>query len=168
MNKERDYTTLEIFSIAIRSEIEAARLYEHMKTMTDNSALKDKFDFLISQEHKHEQILKEAYEEMFPEVDLQVPSDSVLPKVEEILSESPSLKELFELAMKKEKTAEAFYGDLAKRTTNPASRSLLLYMSKMEHSHFALLEVEYEQLEMGADIESDDFLRGQRLMNLGP
>ncbi len=168
MDKERDFTILEIFSIAIKSEIEAARLYELMKSKTDNSMLKDKFDFLIAQENKHEQILKEAYSKMFPDVDLMTPKESPVPKVTEALESDSSLKELFEIAMDAEKLAEGFYEDLAKKTTNPSSRSILHYIAKMEHSHFVLLEVEYEQLEMGAEVESDDFLRGERLMHLGP
>lgn len=168
MNKERDFTTLEIFSIAIKSEIEAARLYEHMKSLTGNSTLQEKFDFLVSQENKHEQILKEAYEKMFPEVELKTPESSPVPLLDDILSDDPSLKELFEVAMDAEKKAQKFYSDLAKKTTNQSSSSLLNYMARMERSHLALLEVEYEQLETGADIDSDDFLRGERLMNLGP
>ena len=168
MNRERDYTTLEILSIGIKSEIEAAKLYAHMKKMTDNSALRNKFDFLISQENMHEEILKEAYEKMFKDVELRIPSTSPVPLLDDILSGNPSLKELFEVAMKAEKMAEKFYGEMAKKTTNSGSMSLLHYMAKMEHSHYALLEVEYEQLEKGADIDSDDFLRGNRLMNLGP
>ncbi|HMA77293.1 MAG TPA: ferritin family protein [Candidatus Krumholzibacteriaceae bacterium] len=168
MNEKRDYTTLEIFSIAIKSEIEAAKLYNEMKKITKNSILKDKFDFLISQEKKHEQILKEAYEKNFPDVELKSPPNSPVPLTRDIMSESPSLKELFEIAMSAEKMAGGYYNDLAKRTNNPSSKSLLLYMAKMERSHLALLEVEYEQLESGADIDSDDFLRGERLMNMGP
>lgn len=168
MNKERDYTTLEVFSIAIKSEIEAEKLYQHMKEMTDNSLLKEKFDFLVSQEQKHERILREAYEKMFPDVELSTPTSSPVPLLEDILSESPSLKQLFEVAMEAEKRAQKFYSDLAKRTNNQASKSLLNYMARMERSHLALLEVEYEQMERGADVDSDDFLRGERLMNLGP
>jgi rubrerythrin len=168
MGKERDYTTLEILSIAIKSEIEAAKLYGYMKEMADNSVLKEKFDFLISQENKHEQILKDAYEKQFPDIELKKPPASPVPLIDDVMSKSPSLKDLFEVAMKAEKMAESFYNDLAKRTNNPGSKSLLLYMAKMEHSHLVLLEVDYEQIEMGKDIDSDDFMRGQRLMNLGP
>lgn len=168
MDKERDFTTLEIFSIAIQSEIEAGRLYELMKSKTDNSALKDKFDFLIAQEKKHEQILKEAYSKTFPDVELMTPKKSPVPKVTEALKGDLCLKDLFEVAMDAERLAEGFYDDLAKKTSNPSSKSILHYMAKMEHSHLALLEVEYEQLEMGAEVESDDFLRGERLMHLGP
>jgi hypothetical protein len=38
----------------------------------------------------------------------------------------------------------------------------------MEHSHFSILEAEYKQLEFSAEYNSDDYLRGERLMNLGP
>ena len=168
MSSDREFTTLEIVSIAIKSEIEAAKLYKRMKEMTDDSTLKEKFDFLISQENKHERILTATYKKMFPDVELTTPPKSPFTPVEEVLSGDPSLKDLFEAAMEAERVAEGFYGELAKKTKNPNTKSLLLYLAKMEHSHLVLLEVEYEQIERGTDLDLDDFLTGERLMHLGP
>ena len=55
MTPERDFTTLEVLSIAIKSEIEAIKLYNRMKDLTKNEDLKSKLDFLISQEKQHQQ-----------------------------------------------------------------------------------------------------------------
>jgi hypothetical protein len=38
----------------------------------------------------------------------------------------------------------------------------------MERSHFSILEAEHRQLEITEDYNTDDFLRGERLMNVGP
>ena len=168
MNGEQDFTTLEVLSIAVKSEIEAAKLYTRMKEITKNPDLEDKFDFLISQEKRHEQILREAYNKKFPDIELQTPPRSLVPAIGEALDRDASLKDLFEVAMKAEKLAEDFYSDLAEKTRDSNSKSLLHYMASMEHSHFSILEVEYKQLEAGKDLDSDEFLRGEGLMNLGP
>lgn len=168
MKKERDYTTLEVLSIAIKAEIEAVRLYERMKETSSNPDLADKFDFLISQEKHHQKILTEAYHKKFPEVELQPPPKSLVPSISEVLEREASLKELFEVAMQAEKKSEKFYADLAGKTNDPNSKSLLHYMASMERSHLAILEAEHKQIEMGQDLNSDEFLTGERLMNLGP
>jgi rubrerythrin len=64
--------------------------------------------------------------------------------------------------------SEQFYTDLAGKTRDANSKSLLNYLASMEHSHLAILEAEYKQFQLGEDINSDDYLRGERLMNLGP
>ncbi len=168
MSGKDDFTPLELLGIAIKSETEAVKLYTRMKEITNSPDLEEKFDFLISQEKHHEEILKEAYEKKFPDIELKTPPKSLVPQIGDALSSSPSLKELFEVAMKAEKIAKGFYEDLASKTRDMNSKSLLLYMASMEGTHFAILEAEYKQYEFGKDIDSDDFLGGERLMNLGP
>ncbi len=168
MSKNKDYTTLEVLSIGIKSEIEAVKLYMRMKEIAKNDDLMEKFDFLIAQEKKHQQILTDAYSKKFPDVPLKLPPKSLVPTISEILAREASLKELFGVAMTAEKMSEEFYHDLAGKTRDGNSKSLLNYLASMEHSHFAILEAEYNQLQMGEDINSDDYLRGERLMNLGP
>jgi len=168
MSNDQDFTTLEVLSIGIKSEIEAIRLYMRMKEITKNSDLAEKFDFLIAQEKKHQQILTDAYNKKFPDVDLKLPPKSLVPSVSEVLAREADLKDLFDAAMTAEKMSEEFYHGLAGKTRDPNSKSLLIYLASMEHSHYTILEVEYQQLQRGEDINSDDYLRGERLMNLGP
>ncbi len=168
MSKNQDYTTLEVLSIGIKSEIEAVKLYMRMREITKNTDLCEKLDFLVAQENKHQQILTDAYNKKFPDVPLKLPPKSLVPTIGEILAREASLKELFGAAMTAEKMSEEFYHDLAGKTRDANSKSLLNYLASMEHSHFAILEAEYNQLQMGEDINSDDYLRGERLMNLGP
>ena len=129
-----DLTTLEILSIAIKSEIDAVKLYTKMKEMVDAQDLKEKMDFLIAQEQKHEQILTEAYKKKFPEVDLALPPKSIVPMIDDVLSRDASLKELFDAGMTAEKMAEEFYSDLAKKSNDLAARTTLTYMANMEKS----------------------------------
>jgi rubrerythrin len=168
MTPERDFTTLEVLSIAIKSEIEAIKLYNRMKDLTKNEDLKSKLDFLIGQEKQHQQILTDAYKKKFPDVDLKLPPKSLVPIISDVLSGDATLKDLFDAAMEAERKSEDFYRDLGERTRDANSKSILLYLASMEHSHHAILDAEYRQLEINADYNSDDFLKGERLMNLGP
>jgi rubrerythrin len=168
MSNGQDFTTLEVLSIGIKSEIEAIKLYTRMKEISKNTDLAEKFDFLIAQEKKHQQLLTDAYNKRFPDVDLKLPPKPIVPMISEVLERDADLKELFNAAMTAEKMAEEFYHDLAGKTRDANSKSLLSYLASMEHSHYAILEAEYNQLQMGEDINSDDYLRGERLMNLGP
>ena len=168
MSRDQDFTTLEVLSIGIKSEIEAIKLYTRMKEMTKNSDLADKFDFLIAQERRHQKLLTDAYNSKFPNVDLKLPPKSLVPTISELLEREADLKDLFDAAMTAEKMSEEFYNDLAEKTRDQNSKSLLTYLASMEHSHYTILEVEYQQIQRGEDINSDNYLRGERLMNLGP
>jgi rubrerythrin len=168
MEREQDLTTLEVLSVAIKSEIEAIKLYMRMKELTKNPDLSGKLDFLIEQEKRHQALLTEAYKKRFPEVDLKLPPTSLVPLIGEVLAGEATLKVLFDAAMKAEKMSEEFYSDLAGKTRDSNSKSMLEYLASMEQTHYSILETEYRQLEMGAEYNSDDFLRGERLMNLGP
>jgi rubrerythrin len=168
MARGHDLTTLEVLGIAIRSEIEAIKLYHRMKEQTKNPDLAAKLDFLIGQEKNHEKMLTEAYRSKFPGIDLALPEKTLVPTVGEILARQATLKELFGVALEAEKKSEQFYRDLAKKTHDQNSRSMLDYLASMERSHYSILEAEHRQLEISEDYNTDDFLRGDRLMNVGP
>jgi len=168
MAHESDRTTLEILGIAIKSEIEAIKLYNRMKEKAKNPDLKVKLDFLASQEKNHERILTEAYRKKFPGVDLSMPPKTLVPSIDDILPAGATLKDLFAAAMEAEKKADKFYSELAAKTHDQSSRSMLEYLASMERSHLSILEAEYRQLQFTEDYNTDDFLRGDRLMNVGP
>ncbi len=168
MSRERDLTTLEVLAIAVKSEVEAIKLYHRMREKAKNPDLKAKVDFLIAQEQSHERILTEAYRKRFPGVDLSLPPKSLVPSVSDVLERDATLKECFAAAMEAEKKSEEFYGALAGKTRDQSSRSMLEYLASMERSHYSILEAEYRALEITEDYNTDDFLRGERLMNVGP
>jgi rubrerythrin len=168
MSRERDLTTLEVLGIAIKSEIEAIKLYHRIRDKANNPDLKTKVDFLIDQEKNHEKILTEAYRKRFPGVDLSLPTKSLVPSVSDVLERDATLKEYFAAAMEAEKKSEEFYGELAGKTRDQSSRSMLEYLASMERSHYSILEAEFRALEITEDYNTDDFLRGERLMNVGP
>lgn len=168
MGKDRDLTTLEVLSIAIKSEIDAVKLYTRMKEKVNSDDLKEKMNFLISQEEKHQQILTEVYEKKFPEVKLALPPASIVPMIDDVLSRDATLKELFDAGMTAEKMAEDFYSDLAKKTNDQRAKAILLYMANMEQSHYAILQAEWKQLEMLATEDANKFLESDGLMFFGP
>ena len=168
MGKDRDLTTLEVLSIAIKSEIDAVKLYTRMKEKVDSDDLKEKMDFLISQEKKHEQILTEVYKKKFPEVKLALPPKSIVPMIDDVLGREATLKELFDAGMTAEKMSEDFYADLAQKTNDQRAKAILLYMSNMEQSHYAILQAEWKQIEMLATEDANKFLESDGLMFFGP
>ena len=85
MGENENYTTLEALGIAIKSEVEAIKLYNRMKELAKNEDLKGKLDFLIEQEKKHKHLLTEAYRKKFPEVKLSLPEKSLVPAINEVL-----------------------------------------------------------------------------------
>ena len=50
MSVSAELTSVEVLGIAIRSEIEAAKLYERLEGKVKNSDLKEKLSFLKSEE----------------------------------------------------------------------------------------------------------------------
>ncbi len=168
MKDDRDLTTLEILSIAIKSEIDAIRLYTKMREMVESEDLKGKMDFLISQEENHEKTLREVYEKKFPEVRLALPPKSIVPVIDEVLGRESSLRELFDVGMKAERIAEEFYTRLAEKTNDSSAKSILMYMANMERSHYSILEAEWKQIERLKTEDAGKFLESDGLMSLGP
>jgi len=168
MEERQDLTTLEVLTIGIKAEMAAVALYTKMKEMAEAADMKDTMDYLIGQEERHEAFMRKAFTEQFPDVEIKVPKNTIVPMVDENLSEEAGMKELFEAAMEAEKKANIFYTELASKTRDPNSRKLLEYIASMERSHLSILEAEYHQFELSTDQDLDDFLRGERLMHFGP
>ena len=168
MEERHDLTTLEVLTIGIKAEMAAVALYTKMKGMAAAKDMKETMDYLIGQEERHEAFMRKAFTDQFPDVELKVPKNTIVPMVDENLSEEAGMKELFEAAMEAEKKANIFYTDLASKTRDPNSRKLLEYIASMERSHLSILQAEYHQFELSTDQDLDDFLRGERLMHFGP
>lgn len=168
MEERQDFTTLEVLTIGIKAEMAAVALYTKMKEMSAGKDLRETMDFLIGQEQRHEEIMREAFSKQFPEVDLKLPKNTIVPMVDDSIGEDAGMKKLFETAMEAEKKANEFYTDLASKTRDPNSRKLLEYLASMERSHLSILQAEFHQFELSTDQDLDDFLRGERMMHFGP
>jgi len=169
MSVSPELTSLEVLGVAIKSEIEAAHLYERMERRVKNVGLKERLSFLKSEEEKHRKIFEDLFEKKYPGVELKLPATSMVPTMDVALTKELSVKELLEVAMKAEQISEKFYADLAKKSKDVSGASMLTYLSSVEHGHYNLLKNEYEMVvEFPAYAETEEFLFGERLIHVGP
>ncbi len=170
-------TPLEALGVAIRAEIEAAQMYERLANLVKNHALKEKAHFLQGEELKHRALLEGAYARQFPDVELVLPAQSLVPRVEAepVLSGAQGLEgeisvpELLDLAMQAEQASERFYADLARRSRSESARAMFQHLSRMESSHFHLLQVEHDLVTRFPDYYNiEEFHFGDELIHLGP
>ena len=162
-------TALEVLGIAIKSEIQAASFYGRLVDRVGNSSLAAKLRFLQAEEEKHRAILEGEYKRRFPDIDLRLPSTSVVPLPDQVSSADLTVPELFRVAMKAEQTSAEFYAREAEQTRDDAGRTILRYLGKVERGHYQMLETEYELVSRFPDYyNADDFHLGQELMHSGP
>jgi rubrerythrin len=164
-----DLTPLEILGVAIKSEIEAARLYRYMATLVVNRDLRGRLEFLVHEEEKHRRILEGVYARQFPDVELVLPARSLVPTIAGAIAEGAPVPELFRLAMEAEHLSEQFYSDLAGRAEEENSRTTLTYLSRMEHGHYELVRTELELIQrFPTYYQVEVFDLGQEMIHFGP
>jgi rubrerythrin len=169
MALDQQWTALEALGVAIRSEIEAASLYARMAAQIANPSLVAKLGFLQQEEEKHRTMLENMYAKQFPDVELQLPSKSLVPVIGHTDLESLTVPELFELAMQAEKASAEFYSQEAARSKDQKGRAVLRYLSSVERGHYQMLETERELLSQFPDYyTADDFHFGDELMHIWP
>jgi rubrerythrin len=162
-------TALEVLGVAIKSEIDAAALYERIASRVGNPSLVAKLGFLRQEEEKHRLMLEELYAARFPDVELELPAKSRVPTVDDVDVDELKVPELFQLAMKAEQLAASFYAEQADRSRDEMSRTVLRYLSNVERGHYHMLETEYELLSRFPSYYSaDEFHVGDELMHVGP
>ena len=147
-------TMLEIYGIAIKSEIDAAAAYGGIGTRVRNQDLKKKLLFLKNEEVKHRKLLTTRYGEQFPDVKLMLPKQGLAPKLNIALENNAAIAKLFELAMAAEKTSEDFYAEAAQQAKDQTGKNLLFYLSGMERGHYFILKAEYDLMQQFDKFES--------------
>jgi rubrerythrin len=143
---DKRLSSLEVYGIAIRKEIEAARAYQQIVALVGPKEVKRKVRFLRDEERKHRSMLEEMYRREFPDVALVLPKSGQRPPLQVALDEKAPLTRVFELAMAAEKAAEKFYAEAAERSDSQSGRKLLNYLGGMERGHYFLLKSEYDLL----------------------
>ncbi|MCJ7812883.1 ferritin family protein [bacterium] len=132
-------------SMALKSESEAEESYKKLRSMVKNFIFKEKLEFLIGEEKKHQQIIGELYRKLFFGKEPVVSEKSLFPRHTIILKEKePSIIDLLEVAMEAEKVSEEFYDELSEEVEERGVQEILRYLSSMEHAHYTLLKGEYE------------------------
>ena len=150
----------EIFSIAVRSELDSKKIYEKMAEKTSNFVLKDKLRFLAKEEEKHRKILENMFNKLYPDEDLKISEKSLVPKID---VESAEIPELLEKAMESERIEEKFYRDLAEKSEY---KNILLYLADVEKGHHAILEAEHNMIMQYPDYYNKNW--DTDMIHLGP
>ena len=169
MSLPGDLSPHEIYSIAIRAEIEAHDIYERAAGKVKNGSLKDKLNFLAREEEKHRKILEEIYSEKFPDLELALPDRNFLPKIDLALSEESTVQVLFEVAMEWERSSGEFYEKLSEKAEDQGSRAVLISLSAAEWGHYHLIKSEYDMIKAFPSYASTkDFATGEDFLHIGP
>jgi rubrerythrin len=131
-------------SIAVKSEVEAEKVYAKLQKMVNNFILKDKLKFLLNEEKKHQKLLRELFRKLFPGKEPSNQERSLAPRLTLALQENSTVPDLLELAMDAEKTSEEFYDNLSQNVEERGLQEILQYLASMEHGHYFLIKGEYD------------------------
>jgi rubrerythrin len=159
----------EVLALGIKSEIDAADLYAILRSRVKNILLQQKLDFLAVEEKQHRKILERLFKDRFGDRTPALPSESFLSKTVLPQAETLTVKELFDAALKAEKVSEDFYKEAAASAEEDASRRMLTYLSRVERSHYFMIESEVNLLATFPDYyKVEDFHIAQDMIHVGP
>lgn len=154
-------------AMALKSEFDTEKLYLKIQSQVKNFVLKDKLDFLISEEKKHQKLIEALYQKMFSGKIVKPAEKSLMPKLTLSLDETHTVPDLLEMAMDIEKLSEEVYDKLADETEERGIQELLRYLASMEHSHYFLIKGEYDLcIQDESYFERDDFQYD--MVHIGP
>ncbi len=152
----KKYSVEDSLLTAIKSEIEAKKVYEQVAAKVDNMMLKDRLLFLAREELKHRKYFESLFKKLFPDKELVLPEKSPVPLPEiKIDKENILLSEILTKAMEAEMIAFDFYMSLSKKFDDDETRKMLEYIAYMEKGHYNLLELERKVVESSEDYEID-------------
>jgi rubrerythrin len=132
-----------LLGYAIRAEMDANRVYTKMAGRMRNTLLIEKFQLLALEEKKHKDILLRLFASISGGEKPRIPKtvdERLLPSVS--IKPSSSLADVLSQAMDAEKSAREFYASLANRVKAP-NKQMLMYLSKVENTHYLMLRSEY-------------------------
>ena len=159
----------DILALGIKSEVEAAGLYQALRARVKNILLRQKLDFLITEEKHHRDVLERLFRDRFPDRKPVLPAASFLPRAVGLKPETLSVQALFEAALEAEKVSEDFYRDAAGAGIGEASRRMLTYLSRVERSHYFMIKSELDLLARFPEYyKVDDIQIAEDLVHVGP
>lgn len=134
----------ELLGMAVKAEIESHEIYKRLAEGISNFILKEKLNFLALEEKKHQDILQKIFAEQFPDRELRLPSETLVPVPRLAPKEGTPLSTVLNRAMETEEEARVFYADLVPLFEEETIRKTLKYLSEAEHGHYYQLKGEYE------------------------
>jgi rubrerythrin len=133
----------ELLGLAVRSEIDSNRFYVDLSLRFSNPLLKEKFRWLASEEKNHKETLEGLFDRLFHGDEIEVPNEPVEELFKRIeVTPSSTLVDVLNQAMESERKSEDFYARLAEEAEEEQTKKILVYLSKVEHSHLKMLEGE--------------------------
>ncbi len=159
----------DILALGIKSEIDAADFYQTLRSRVKNILLQQKLDFLVVEEKHHRAILERLFRDRFSDRKLVLPAASFLSKSLGPKAGRLTVPELFDVALKAEKFSEDFYKDAAAASVEETGRKMLLYLSRVERSHYFMVKSEIDLLAKFPDYyKVEDFQVGEEMIHVGP
>jgi bacterioferritin (cytochrome b1) len=150
--KDNDLNLLDAIQIAMAAEQKAAGFYADAAQETANPLGRELFEQLVEFERHHYRKLAALEKSLRDEggfigyegKELQSPALGEADGFEE--AHRASVMGIISAALDVEREAEKRYGALAKRTTDPAGRSMFKRLSEEEHTHYRVLNDAYWSL----------------------
>lgn len=161
----KKYTKEEVFLSAMKSEVEAKRIYTMLAERIKNAYMKDRLLFLAGEEAKHYKGLEKLYKKELKKKSVKLPGATPVP-LPALKEPGPStaVSEVITSAMAAEKGAQEFYLAFAALFPPDSDQSwLLIYFSNMEKGHYQLLDSEKALMEKEEYFDTD-----WPMMHVGP
>lgn len=140
----KDLTSVEVISLAIKSEDDAAEFYGSIARVVKNDLVRKKYESLAREEIGHKHILTELYKKMTGEMSVpKITGNFETAEYGHPVSVN-NLEELLQFAIARENEAEAYYVRAAKQADDNNCKRILEYLASIERSHATMLEIELE------------------------
>jgi rubrerythrin len=152
MKADPKHSLADLFGMAIKAEIEAQEIYSSIHKQSKNFVLKEKMQFLASEEKKHEAILRGLYRQQFGDEKPRIPDETMAPVPAWKPEEGGKISNVLKAAMQTELDSNIFYHEMATRVDDAGQKAMFKYLAAMEQTHYHLLEVEYN-----AALEIEDY-----------
>lgn len=151
-----------LLEMALRSEIDSKDIYERASNMTKNALLKEKFNFLASEEAKHRIMIENIIKMKFPNEEINIPESTEVPLPKVSVTEKDPISKLLTQAMNAEMETSRFYANIAKQL-DEENASLMQYLSSIEMSHYYFLQAERDLA-----LKFENYDQYFEMMHVGP
>jgi rubrerythrin len=160
-----NYSMDELLLSALKSEVEARKVYLKLAEGVQNFFLKDKLKFLAEEEEKHRLFFEGLFKRKLPGKEIVLPDKTPVPLPDlRIEDEHTPISEIFVKAMEAEKAAQDFYLSLSEKFDDDKEvQKTLIYIANMEKGHFKLFELEKDNA-----LRFEDFDQNWPMMHAGP
>lgn len=147
-----NYSLEDLFLFGMKSEIVSKEQYMSLAKSIDDRFLKDKLNYLATEEEKHRATLEEMYKIYFSGKEIILPDDTIVPITEIIPKSDISLREILDKAIRAEGVAQIFYFTMSNKLSEDKEASAtLLYFAAMEGNHIELLKTEKNKIFIGKE-----------------